>query len=325
MVKTLKQGLKVGLQTTWTLGKIIFPITLIVTILSHTPLMGWIIQVLSPFMGYIGLSGEAAIPLVLGNVLNLYAAIGAILTMDLTVKQVFILAVMLSFSHNLFVESAVAKQVGVKIWIVLLVRIGLALFSAWLIHIFWQGGGEVAKYGFVPSSSGEEVSGWGAIIFQGVESALLGIFQLALIVIPIMVFIQVMKDLKWLNIFSKWMSPFTRVLGIRENTSTTLAAGLVFGLAYGAGVMIQAVKEDGVSKKDIYLVMIFLVACHAVIEDTLLFAPLGIPLWPLLLIRLVTAIVLTITVAVIWKKIEKDKDGASQGIVAEEIQKEKTS
>ncbi|MDG5786620.1 nucleoside recognition domain-containing protein [Evansella sp. AB-P1] len=305
-MKTLKAGLKVGLQTTWTLGKIIFPITLIVTILSHTPVMDWLTRILSPLMGYIGLTGEAAIPLVLGNVLNLYAAIGAILTMDLTVKEVFILAVMLSFSHNLFVESAVAKQVGVKIWIVLVVRIGLALFSAWLINVTWQGGGEQAKYGLVPSSSGQEtVSGFGAIVYQGIESALLGIFQLALIVIPIMVFIQIMKDLRWLEVFSRWMSPFTKVLGIRENTSTTLAAGLVFGLAYGAGVMIQAVKEDGVRKKDVYLVMIFLVACHAVVEDTLLFAPLGIPLWPLLLIRLITAILLTITVAFIWNRIEK--------------------
>ncbi|SDZ34445.1 Nucleoside recognition [Evansella caseinilytica] len=306
MIQTLKQGLKVGLQTTWTLGKIIFPITLLVTILSYTPIMSWLTKLLSPLMGYIGLSGEAAIPLVLGNVLNLYAAIGAMLTMELTVKEVLILAIMLSFSHNLLVESAVAKQVGVKVWIVVLVRVGLALFSAWIIHLVWQGGGEKAQYGFVPDSGTETVTSAGAIIYQGAESALLGIFQLALIVIPIMIFIQIMKDLKWLEVFSKWMGPLTRMLGIRENTSTTLAAGLVFGLAYGAGVMIQAVKEDGVSKKDVYLVMIFLVGCHAVMEDTLLFAPLGIPLWPLLTIRLVVAIVLTAIVAFAWKYIEGD-------------------
>ena len=55
--------------------------------------------------------------------------------------------------------------------------------------------------------------------------------------------------------------------------------------------MIQAVQEDGVSKKDATLVFIFLVACHAVIEDTLIFIPLGIPVWPLLLIRVITAFV----------------------------------
>jgi hypothetical protein len=307
-MNTLKQGLKTGLLTTWKLGKIIFPITLIVTMLSQTIVMDWLTRVLSPLMGFIGLSGESAIPLVLGNVLNLYAAIGAMLTMDLTVKEVFILAVMLSFSHNLFVESAVAKQVGLRISIVLLVRIGLALVSAWMIHLIWQGGEEKASYGFVPSGGTENIEGYGAIALYGVESAIIGILQLAAIVIPIMIFIQIMKDLKWLHVFARWMAPFTKVLGIHPNTSTTLAAGLTFGLAYGAGVMIQAVKEDGVKKKDLYLVFIFLVACHAVVEDTLIFAPLGIPLWPLLLVRLVTAILLTIAVSMVWNRIEKKQE-----------------
>ncbi|WP_078555753.1 nucleoside recognition domain-containing protein [Bacillus alkalicellulosilyticus] len=300
----LKRGLLVGLQTTWTLGKIIFPITLLITILSYTPILGWIAWGLTPLMGAIGLPGEAAIPLVLGNFLNLYAAIGAILTMDLTVKEVFILAVMLSFSHNLLVESAVAAKVGIRMSVVIGVRIGLALLSGWLIHLVWQGGSDTARYGLISSSETDPTS-WLGIVFKGIESASIGIFQLALIVIPLMVFVQVMKEKNWLALFARMMSPFTKLLGIRENTSTTLAAGLLFGLAYGAGVMIQAAKEDGVKKKDLYLVFIFLIACHAVIEDTLIFIPLGIPIWPLLLFRMITAILITVGVAFIWNRLEK--------------------
>ena len=47
---------------------------------------------------------------------------------------------------------------------------------------------------------------------------------------------------------------------MKPNTSMTLVAGLTIGLAYGAGVMIQAAKEDNVSKKDMTLAFIFLVA-----------------------------------------------------------------
>ncbi|QOR66203.1 hypothetical protein IM538_20945 [Cytobacillus suaedae] len=303
MVDTLKRGLVVGLKTTWTLGKVIFPITLIVTLLQYTPVLGWIINLITPIMGWFGLSGEAAIPFVIGNFLNLYAAIGAILTLDLTVKEVFILAVMLSFSHNLIVESTVAAKVGIKVWVVVCVRLGLAFFSAFIINLTWQGGGELAQYGFITRSD-ELVSGWFNILVEGLEKASIGVFQLAIIVIPLMVAIQVMKDLQWLSVFSKWMSPVTKLLGMKENTSTTLAAGLFFGLAYGAGVMIQAVKEDNVSKKDVTLAFIFLVACHAVVEDTLIFIPLGIPVLPLLIIRLVVAILLTITVAYIWNRVE---------------------
>ncbi|WP_347548810.1 nucleoside recognition domain-containing protein [Pseudalkalibacillus hwajinpoensis] len=300
---TLRRGLKAGFQTTWELGKIIFPITLAVTILRYTPVLEWIIGIIEPVMKWLGLSGEAAIPLVIGNFLNLYAGIGAILTLDLSVKEVFILAVMLSFSHNLLIESGVAAKVGVKLWVILTVRIGLAFLSAFVINLVWHGGSEQAVYGLVSKTS-EEVSGWGAIILQGLEKASFGVLQLALIVIPLMIFIQIMKDFSWLQTFSRWMAPVTRSLGMKENTSTTLAAGLVFGLAYGAGVMIQAVKEDGVEKKDLYLAFIFLVACHAVIEDTLIFIPLGIPVIWLLLVRLVTAIILTIVVSIVWKRRE---------------------
>lgn len=306
MVGILRRGLAVGLQTTWTLGKVIFPITLIVSILQHTPVLQWIIQLVAPLMKWIGLPGDAAIPLVIGNLLNLYAGIGAILTLDLTVKEVLILAVMLSFSHNLLIESTVASRTGMSIALTVVVRLSLAIIAALLIHHLWQGGSEPAQYGFVSNSS-EQLTNWGAILLAGVKKACLGILQLALIVIPLMIGIQILKELKWIHVFSRWMAPLTKALGMKENTSLTLAAGLLFGLAYGAGVMIQAVKEDGVSKRDLTLAFIFLVSCHAVVEDTLVFVPLGIPVWPLLIIRLTTAILLTMLVSFIWNRVEEAK------------------
>jgi hypothetical protein len=306
LVASLKKGWFVGLKTTWTLGRIIFPVTLVVSVLKHTPVLPWLIDLLAPLMGWVGLSGDAAIPLVLGNFLNLYAAIGAILTLDLTVKEVFIIAVMLSFSHNLFIESSVAMAVGVRLWVVLAVRLGLAFLSAFVIHLVWQGGSELADYGFV-SQKVEEVSGIWNVLFDGLQTALMGILQLAIIVIPFMIVIQIFKDLKWIDEFSSWMAPVTSTLGMKENTSTTLAAGLLLGLAYGAGVMIQSVKEDGVSKKDATLALIFLVACHAVVEDTLIFVPLGIPVLPLLLTRLGVAFLLTFAVSFLWNRFDHAK------------------
>lgn len=302
MVGILRRGFFVGLQTAWTLGKVIFPITLIVSVLQHTPVLQWLIQLVAPLMKWIGLPGDAAIPLVLGNLLNLYAGIGAILTLHLTVKEVLILAVMLSFSHNLLIESTVASRTGMSIVLMVIVRIGLALLSALLIHHLWHGGSETAQYGFV-SNLPEQLTSWGAILFAAVKKACLGIAQLALIVIPLMMAIQILKERKWIHAFSKWLAPVTKALGMKENTSLTLAAGLVFGLAYGAGVMIQAVREDGVSKHDLTLAFIFLVSCHAVVEDTLVFVPLGIPVWSLLCIRLATAIVLTMFVGFIWNRV----------------------
>jgi hypothetical protein len=316
MIDTLKRGLFVGLKVTWTLGKIIFPITFIIAFLQHTPVLPWIIEKMAPFMSIFGLSGDAAIPLVLGNFLNLYAAIGSILTLDLTVKEVFIIAVMLSFSHALLMESGVAIKTGVKLWIVLVVRLGLAVSSAIVINLVWQGGSEPAPYSVGAASvQNEIITGWFPIILDALQQATMGIARLAMFVIPIMVGIQILKDKKWLDVFSKWMSPITRFLGLNENTATTLAAGLVFGLAYGSGVMIQAVKEDGVSKKDLTLAFIFLCTCHAVVEDTLIFLTVGISVLPILVIRLGIAIILTASISFIWNKVDiaKGKEVTTYG------------
>ncbi|WP_394188848.1 nucleoside recognition domain-containing protein [Paenisporosarcina quisquiliarum] len=305
-MSTIKKGLLVGFQTTWTLSKIIFPITLILVILQFTPILPWVINFVSPIMSVFGLRGEAAIPLVLGNFLNLYAGIAGILSLELTVNEVFILAVMLSFSHNLFIETAVALKVGVKLWVVLLVRLGLASISAIVINLVWSGGSEVATYGMAPKVAAVP-DGWVEIILLGLQKASFGVVQLALVVIPLMVIIQYLKDRNYLQRFSEKLIPLTKVLGIAPNASMTLVSGLVIGLAFGAGVMIQAVREDGVSKKDATLVFIFLVACHAIVEDTLIFIPLGIPILPLFFLRLFTAFVLTIVVATVWRRAEQTK------------------
>ncbi|GIN89152.1 putative membrane protein YvoD [Siminovitchia terrae] len=309
MYKTsVKQGAINGVKTIWTLGKVIFPVTLFVVVLQHTPILPWVIRLIEPIMGIFGLSGDAAIPLVLGNFLNLYAGIAGIMSLDLTVKEVFIIAVMMSFSHNLFIESSVSMKVGVPFWLILTVRIGLAVISAITINLLWNGGQEMAQYGMIPVQE-EQVAGVASVITLALKKAFLGVLQLTVIVMPLMIGIQLLKNYKWLDVFSRWVAPFTRMLGMKENTSTTMASGLVFGLAYGAGVMIQAVKEDGVSKRDVTLAFIFLVACHAVVEDTLIFVPLGIPVWPLLIIRLLTAIILTWFVASAWRQDDTAREG----------------
>ncbi len=303
MKSIIYRGLKQGLNVSWALGKIVFPITIAVTILQYTPVLPWFIKLVSPIMQLIGLPGEAAMPLVLGNALNLYAGIGAIVSFDFTVKEVFLLAIMLLFSHNLFIESSVASRVGVSWWLISGIRVVLALFVACIINLVWSGGSEAAQYGFIASSD-IVLTGWGEIFLHGLKTATIAVLQLSMVIFPLMLAIQFLREFGWMDFLSRAFAPFTRFLGMKENTSFTLVTGLTIGLSFGAGAMIQAVKEDGVSKKDMILSLIFLVTCHAVVEDTVIFIPLGIPVWPLLVIRLSMAIIVTMIVAFVWKRIE---------------------
>lgn len=129
LIKSIKTGFIKGIETTWMLGKVVVPVYLIVTILKYTPVIDWITSLFTPLMTLFNLPGEAAIILVLGNVLNIYAAIGAISAINLSAMEVTVISIMLSFSHSLLIETAVTKKLGIGVKKVVLIRVGLAVIS----------------------------------------------------------------------------------------------------------------------------------------------------------------------------------------------------
>lgn len=132
---TLKRGFINGIKTLWILSKVLIPVYLIVTFIRLTPIIGWISIIFKPLMFLFGLPGEAAIVLVLGNTLNLYAALGAIASLTLSVKQITILAVMLAFSHSMIVETAIFKKLKVPALKIVSLRVGLSLVSGLFLNI----------------------------------------------------------------------------------------------------------------------------------------------------------------------------------------------
>lgn len=137
--ETLSRGLRKGVVTSWELGKVMAPIYLGVTLLGQTPVMGWLAHLAQPAMKLMGLPGEAATALIIGNVLNLYAAIGAIGALHLNSREITVIAIVLLISHNLFVETAVSKQTGVKVKSLVLVRILGGLLSGIFLNMFMKG------------------------------------------------------------------------------------------------------------------------------------------------------------------------------------------
>jgi spore maturation protein SpmB len=137
MIVVIQEGFKKGVSITWKLAKILIPIYIFVTFLQHTPIIEIIAGHFEPILYYIGLPGKAALVLVLGNLSNLYAAIGVIPALGFTIKEITILSLMLSFSHSLIVESAIAKRMGGSLLKLNLLRIGMAIISALIINLLW--------------------------------------------------------------------------------------------------------------------------------------------------------------------------------------------
>jgi len=134
-LKSIKEGMIKGIETTLMLAKVLVPVYFVVTFLKYTPVLGYISMVFEPVMKLFGLPGEAALVLVLGNVINIYAAIGAISALKLSAYQITTIALMISISHSMIVETAVIKQVGVRVWKVVLTRVSVACIAGIFMHV----------------------------------------------------------------------------------------------------------------------------------------------------------------------------------------------
>ncbi len=115
--------------------------------------------------------------------------------------------------------------------------------------------------------------------------------QLALIVTAVMIMVEFFQEYKILDKMTALMSPFTRLLGMSPEANLPLMAGLLLGIGYGGAIILDSTRQGKLSSQDIYLINLFLVLCHSVIEDTLIWAALGAMAVPLQIGRFLLALV----------------------------------
>ncbi|MDH5185536.1 MAG: hypothetical protein OEZ20_01820 [candidate division WOR-3 bacterium] len=105
----------------------------------------------------------------------------------------------------------------------------------------------------------------------------------------IFLFLELVQRLGLLAKGNKRIARGVRFLGFSEQAVAPLLAGIFFGILYGAGVIADLIKKQGVNKKQVLLVSVFLAMCHAIFEDTGLFLVLGANIFWLTVPRLILA------------------------------------
>lgn len=139
----------------------------------------------------------------------------------------------------------------------------------------------------------------GALLIDSFVQSLHTLLFLILILLPIMVFIEYIRHFQWLEKISSSFSWLTRLLTLSPHASLPLIIGLFIGLFYGAAVIIEYAREGLLSKRDLFLLGIFLAVNHSIIEDNLLLTALGANLGVLLVVRFIAALLITRVVALV--------------------------
>jgi hypothetical protein len=87
------------------------------------------------------------------------------------------------------------------------------------------------------------------------------------------------------------LAPLLGFLGLPAKTGYVWVIAYTVGVAYGAGVLIDEVKEGSLSKSEADLFNHHAAISHSQIEDTLLFVSIGVPYVWAALSRFVLAII----------------------------------
>lgn len=148
--------------------------------------------------------------------------------------------------------------------------------------------------------------------WEGLTSSASSMLQIALIVFPLMILIEIAKDTGVMTKISGWFAPLARPLSVSNQAVFPLLVGLVFGLSYGSGVIINATKQGNLTVQDRYGINLFLAICHALVEDTLLLAALGAHLGWLLSVRLLLPLLATPLIMRILFRSTESADHSSQ-------------
>lgn len=131
-----------------------------------------------------------------------------------------------------------------------------------------------------------------SVLWDGLLQGVKGVWTIASIVIPLMVVLEIAQSNGWLHKLNHFMAKPFKVIGLSEDGAFPLVVAVVFGITYGSGVILSHARTGKVTPKEARVVGTFMAIAHALIEDTIIFWVLGVPLLLLLLPRIVLAYVM---------------------------------
>jgi hypothetical protein len=278
---------KSGRTCLWLL-KIILPISLAVRLLQYSGLLQQISSWLAPLFSIIGLPGETAIVFITSIFSPLYAPIALISSMPMGVREATILALMCLVSHNLIVESSVQARTGSGFWKMLLLRLGMSFVIAFVLNMVMPEDG----WGRVGTEVAKEVQeGLSDVLVLWLSSSMRVIIMIVIIVTALMILHYILEEFKMMKGLSEAFSPLMKIFGLPGETAFLWLVGNLVGLAYGGAIMVEQVEQKKLSLKDGNYLNYHLAISHSLLEDTLIFVAIGIPVLWIVATRLLFAAV----------------------------------
>ena len=210
---------------------------------------------------------------------------------SLGVREATILALMCLTSHNLMVESSVQAKTGSSFWEMTLLRLIMSFVIAFSLN--WvmphEGWGQVGI-----AQSAAVCDNWLEVFVLWFTSSMKVVISILIIVTALMILHYILEEFNLMKGLSSVFSPLMRLFGLPQDAAFLWLVGNVVGLAYGGAIMVEQMEQRKLSYGDGNLLNHHLAVCHSLLEDTIIFAAIGVPVLWVVPTRLFFAI------AVVW-------------------------
>jgi len=271
----VRESVRPTTKTTVWLLKIMLPISLAVTVAQHYGLIDALAVYLDPVMRWVGLPGKAAVGFLTGAFVTTYAGIAAMLQLSLTLREATIVGIMMCLCHALFVESAVNRRVGSSFWKMFVIRLCMAFLCAVYLNLVLPDNmtGRFGE-GITMEADGDRwLASW---VVSSVKMSIL----IYLLIFALMIVQRMVEHYGLMERLARPLHPLMRFCGLSENAAYMWIVGNILGISYGSAVMMDLEEQGKITRAEANDVNYHLIMNHSLLEDTTVFASMGIPaLW----------------------------------------------
>lgn len=271
----MRQIINKTLSTSLWLLKIMLPVSLVVSILDRLGVIEWKAGWLDPIFSHAGLPGEAALVFLTGAMSSTYAAVAVLVSMEFTLRQATIVSIMVCLCHALPVESAVEKKTGSSFFTMVAIRICAAIACAFYLNaLLPELQGSITIHNVAEAT---QLSDWMISVILGLVKLTVAVLAVIFVLMTIQ---QLLDKYHLIPYISRPMRPLMAIFGLPANAAYMWIVGNVLGLSYGSAVMLDIERQGLITQQEANEVNFHLSMNHSLLEDTLVFAALGIPpLW----------------------------------------------
>jgi hypothetical protein len=291
--RLLYESLRSSAASALLILKFVVPLYIIADALLYFDLLRHLGFLFAPATSLLDLPPEAAAALAGGVLINIYAGIAFAAPLGLSPYQWTVLAVFLGVCHSMIVESAIMAKLGISYGYSILLRgLGACLTVIPVLCMPASFFGQVKQSGAVAIA---HYSSFWQMLFHSLEKAMVLSAEIIALISVIVVTMDLLKSTRFLQAHLQ-----------KVNASFSIIAGQLLGITYGAGILIREATRGGLSRENIFFIGTFLMICHSIVEDVLLFVLFGANYLIIIGVRLTAALVISFVLLRVFRRVSLD-------------------